>query len=154
MNILGLAVATTEHHAACLVRDGHVIAAVEEERLNRIKHYGAPGGVALDSNLISDPTLALKDVLCKESVAWVLEAAGITHEDVDVIAVNGLPNKILRSTPDGEELRVHREGKVHYVPHHLSHGASTFFLSGFDSARVIVVDGRGERDTATVYDAD
>jgi len=96
----------------------------------------------------------LEDVLCQKSVAWVLEAGGITLADVDAIAVNGLPNRVLGSISEDADLRVYQEGRTYFVPHHLSHGASTFFLSGFDNARVVVVDGRGERDTATLYEAD
>jgi carbamoyltransferase len=46
-------------------------------------------------------------------------------------------------------------GNIELVPikHHLSHAASTYFNSGFDNSGIIVIDGQGEEDTITIYDA-
>jgi carbamoyltransferase len=46
-------------------------------------------------------------------------------------------------------------GKIDLVPinHHLSHAASAYFNSGFDEANILVMDGQGEEETITIYDA-
>ena len=86
MIILGLAVATCEHHAAALVINGTVVAAVEEERLNRVKHYGWSPPGRPGANLCNDPTLTLNDVMCRESVRHLLAEQELTLDDVDIIA--------------------------------------------------------------------
>ena len=69
MNVLGL----NAYHAdaaAALVVDGRLVAAAEEERFRRVKHWaGFPS----------------------EATAWCLEAGGMTLRDVDVVAVNRDP---------------------------------------------------------------
>ena len=152
MNILGLAVATTEHHSACLLREGQTVLAVEEERLNRIKHFGQSVGGRSDSNLISDPTVNLDDLLHLNAVQAALKEGGLSLGDVDAIAVNGLPHRLWGGVEE-PALDVVHEGRVHFVPHHLAHAASCYRVSGFQEACVAVVDGRGERNTATLYQA-
>ena len=46
-------------------------------------------------------------------------------------------------------------GNIKLVPvgHHLSHAASAYFSSGFEESNIIVLDGQGEQDTITIYDA-
>lgn len=112
--------------SACLLRDGEVVAAVEEERLNRIKH--APGQL---------PELAID---------WVLESQGLKIFDVDAIAFHG--------STWGEEFEerlsaffVHRYGhcpRIHRVHHHLAHAASAYYASGWESAMILTVDGSGD----------
>lgn len=46
-------------------------------------------------------------------------------------------------------------GKIELIPinHHLSHAASAYFNSGFENSNIIVIDGQGEEDAITIYDA-
>ena len=153
MNILGLAVATTEHHAACLLVDGEIVLAVEEERLNRVKHSGMPTSSVSDRNLISDPTVKMESLLQLRAVKEVLQKAGLALDDVDAVAVNGVPFSMwFEDTSAVRE--VGRSGRIHYVPHHLAHAASCFRVSGFSDACIAVVDGRGECNTATLFVSD
>ena len=140
--------------AAALVIDGELVNAVEEERLNRVKHSaGFPG-------------LAAK---------WCLEDAGIAPEQVDHVAVSRNPNanllrKVIRAarTPSVDFLRSRLanaaqvrnvkgelatafgmpesglKAKFHHVEHHQAHCASAFFVSPFDEAAVLSVDGFGD----------
>jgi carbamoyltransferase len=138
--------------AACIVRDGVLVAAAEEERFRRIKHWaGFP----------------------KESIRWCLEAAGAELADVDHVAVNqdaraNLGRKLaflVTQRPDlalvVDRIRNKREragigetlalelgspcaGEVHFVEHHFAHLASAFLVSPFDEAVAVSVDGFGD----------
>jgi carbamoyltransferase len=139
--------------AAALVKDGRLIAAAEEERFRRIKHW---------SGL---PTEAMK---------WCLADAGLKLGDVDHIAINRNPKVnnlrralyVLRKRPSlGLILKrlgnIKRAGsfedavqaafpaeklsaQVHRVEHHLAHLASGFLVSDFDEAVCLSVDGFGD----------
>ncbi|WP_433074090.1 carbamoyltransferase family protein [Dactylosporangium sp. CA-052675] len=117
MRVLGLG---GSHHdyGACLVRDGVVVSAVEEERLTRVKMAFGLG-----------PRLAKA-----EAVDYVLGEAGLGVDDVDLVVANDFLNPVYAA----------RFGdRVHWIGHHLSHAASTFYTSPFEEAAVLVLDGRG-----------
>ena len=139
--------------AACLVRDGQLIAAAEEERFRRIKHWAG---------------------LPTEAVRYCLEEAGIRLSNVDAIAINqdtranfwrkaafaagsGLSlhalldryqNKRKRLQVDAQLAHELNEpfvsGKLEAVEHHMSHLASAFLVSPFEKAVVVSVDGFGD----------
>ncbi len=141
--------------SAVLLRNGRLIAAVEEERFRRVKHWaGFP----------------------REAAQVCLKMAGVTPDEVDHVAVSRNPRanllrKVLfalwnRPNPGllwdrvknankvrnllqrlSEELGLRREevgAKMHWVEHHPAHLASTFFVSPFDEAAVCAVDGFGD----------
>ncbi len=139
--------------SACIVRDGELLAAVEEERFNRIKHWaGFP---------------------C-ESIKYCLSEAGINLSDVGHIAINTNPKanflkKIiytLVSRPNidliidrvknrNKKVDVESElrlafpnqlfaGEVHYIEHHTSHLASTHLVSPFEESVAVSIDGFGD----------
>lgn len=146
---LGLAVTTMQEHAAALLEDGRVAGAVEEERLSRARHHGRPG-----PTLAADPTLCLEEVLCRRAAGALLSERGLTLDDMDVIAVNGVPARYRRAFSADEAatpLPVLRAGRVIYVPHHLSHAASAWRVSGQKDSWVLTIDGRGDRETAAVF---
>jgi len=153
MNILGLS-AFFHESACCLLRDGVLVAAAEEERFSRVKH---------------DPRLPVS------AFRFCLEAGGIGITDVDCVAYYEMPvRKLARQLwsgapagatpgipPDlawldpGRPERAIREGLGYEGPirmfdHHASHAASAFFWSGFEAAAVLTVDGVGEWAT-TAY---
>ena len=146
MIILGLSVATSEHHAAALVVDGQVVAAAEEERFNRIKHYGWSPEGRPGANLINTPGLTLNDAVCREAVGWMLGANGLTLSDVDVIALNGIPNQYLGAREPVVA------GRYVYVPHHLAHASLAVRTAGVDVRHALTVDGRGEYETAALFE--
>jgi carbamoyltransferase len=112
--------------SAVLMRDGKVIAAIEEERLNRIKH--AAGQL---------PILSVKEVL---------RIGKINIKDISVVAFHG------STWQAGIEdvLKNHFENYFGFCPqikryhHHDCHAASAFYASGFEDALVITVDGSGD----------
>jgi carbamoyltransferase len=155
LTILGVAAATHLHHGACLLRDGEVVGAVQEERFRRRKQYGwnLPGSDR--ATLMSDPRIPVELPFPWASIAWLLERAGITLDDVDVVAVNGIPARLrstYSSTDPGRPPRPYRSGRMVFVPHHLAHAASAYAVSGLEGAPVFTVDGRGERETAAFFE--
>ncbi|EST19411.1 decarbamoylnovobiocin carbamoyltransferase [Streptomyces niveus] len=141
--------------AATLVRDGVLVAAVEEERLNRIK------------KTTKFPSNAIRECLA---------AAGAKPADVDAIAYyfpedffDDIFQQLYTEHPSVptrysremilERLRVDLGWAappdiLHYVPHHLAHAMSTYYRSGMREALVVVMDGAGERNCATIYRSD
>lgn len=139
--------------SACLLRNGVIVAAVEEERFKRQKHWaGFP----------------------KESIAYCMKAANISLADIDHVAINqdstaNLSQKIsytVTHRPDlalvldrirnkkkrsgtlellvdafpGQELKA----ELHGIEHHVAHLSSAFHCSPFESASVVSVDGFGD----------
>jgi len=138
--------------SACLVRDGRLLAAAEEERFRRVKHWAG------------FPT---------EAVRWCLADAGATLGDVSHVAVNqdasaNLGRKLAflaTKRPDlslvvdrirnkreragvaetlARELGTPCKGELHFVEHHLAHLYSAFHVSPFEEAVAVSVDGFGD----------
>ena len=138
--------------AACLIKDGKLVAAAEEERFRRIKHWAG-----LPTNAID----------------YCLREGGIPLQDVDHIAINRKPGVnnwrrlafVLRHRPDPRLMmqkvrnirrassakealelayRVSVRAQVHHVEHHLAHLASAFLVSRFEEAACISIDGFGD----------
>jgi carbamoyltransferase len=152
MIILGI----NAHHAdaaAAIVVDGKLVAAAEEERFRRVKHWAG------------FPTAAIR---------YCLDEARVDLDDVDHIAVNRDPNarlleraafliarrpsfgaikrrlanrakiRDLRSEIADELHVTSLEAKLHHVEHHRAHLASAFFVGPFRDAAVLSVDGFGD----------
>ena len=157
MNILGINSVYHESAAALLV-DGKLVAAVEEERFNRIKH----GKEAEFDNPHQFPERAIR---------FCLNYAGLTAGDIDHVAYSFDPKlRRKRYRPEWWDPRLEetfrlRLGQVrgvveellgrplgqrfHFVPHHLAHAASAYFPSGFDRAAILTIDGIGEAAGST-----
>jgi carbamoyltransferase len=160
MNILGL---NYFYHdsTACIVIDGKLVVAIEEERLTRVKHtYAFP----------------------YRSIKRCLEIAGLTLSDIDAVAVSIKPTlhwgaktvyalrNITRAKPfiSHELIRARYRQKefwdwvkqtwpnsqkrpvVYQVPHHISHVAGSFFVSPYEKAALLSLDGSGEWATSFV----
>lgn len=119
--------------------------AVEEERLNGIKAYGWHPAGRPGANLLNSGDFAIRDAVCRQSVAHLLGRHGLVQGDVDVIALNGVPRRYQPSRS------CVREGAYIFVPHHLAHAASVARPSPFESGHVLTVDGRGEYETAAFF---
>ena len=139
--------------AAALVVDGVLVAAAEEERFNRVKHCAG------------FPALA---------AAWCLADAGLTPDDLDHVAVGrdpraNLGRKLLRTIRHGASARYLKarlqnaaairdtgsalaealgveslRAEIHNVEHHQAHVASAFFVSPFEDAAILSLDGFGD----------
>jgi carbamoyltransferase len=152
VNVLGINSVYHESAAALLV-DGKLVAAVEEERFNRVKH-GKPAE-------FDNP-----HQLPERAIRFCLKHAGLTAADIDHVAYSFDPKmrrKQYRAEwwdPRLEEtfrLRLGQVGgavdellgrslgpRLHFVPHHMAHAASAYFPSGFDRAAILTIDGIGE----------
>lgn len=148
MYVLGLTGWDKRSHdaSACLVKDGKIIAAAEEERFTRRKR-------AYDS-------------LPYSSARFCLDFEGIGLDDVDYVAVGwdmpytheirgirwpyknaGLadvffPKKYFTRT---------RQPRIEFVYHHRSHAASAYRCSGFSKSAILVADGQGEDTSTTIW---
>lgn len=156
MNILGI---SCFYHdaAACLLRDGKIIAAAQEERFTRKKHD------------IDFPINSLK---------YCLEEGKISIDEVDYVAFYEKPlikfERILHQHLEmfprsywafysaipswiNQKLRVpgiirkklKYKGKIMFIEHHLAHAASAFLVSPFKKAAIVTTDGVGEWATTT-----
>ena len=154
MIILGLN-AYHPDSSACLVKDGKLIAAVEEERFRRIKHWaGFP----------------------KEAIKYCLKEGGISFENIDFIVLNRntkanlhkkvlfaikkrpgfnlIKNRISNMAKIGSIRRTIAEefslplnnikAEIFNIEHHRAHLASSFFVSDFDEATLVSIDGFGD----------
>lgn len=146
--------------SACLVRDGNLVSALEEERIKRIKHWAG---------------------LPTEAVKFCLNYEGIGLKDIDYIAINRNPwariyKKIWRlilkpKNPSFLKNRAANLGKIRSVKqdiaealgakedikakvvnieHHRSHLASSFFVSPFEKSALLSLDGFGDFCSAMV----
>jgi carbamoyltransferase len=134
--------------SAALLREGQLVAAIEEERLNRTKHWaGLPvcaakaclDGAQPDYIAISrNPKVHLRDKLVRAALRphlwWNLSSRALNSVRIaqvgEVLAAEGI-------VPRGARL-------VHFVEHHRAHLASAFFPSPFAEAAVISIDGFGD----------
>ena len=154
--ILGLAIMTMQEHAAVLLKDGKIVGAIEEERLVRKRHYGWTPLNREGITLAIDPTIAIEEAFCRKSIRALLSEEGITLDDIDVIALNGLParyRKMYSISDTNTSLPIIQAGRIIAIPHHLCHAASSFRVSGEDNGWVFTVDGRGDRETAALFRA-
>lgn len=158
MNILGI---SCYYHdaSASLVQDGKIIAAAEEERFTRKKH---------DNRF---PEL---------SIAYCLKEAGLKASNIDLVSfyekpllkleralINGIKWKDKSTTLFKKQISkmMHEDifltealkdkigymGKVVFTEHHLAHAASSYYISKFDRAAILVVDGVGEYATTSMF---
>ena len=144
--------------AASLLKDGHVISAVEEERFSRIK---------------------FDDGFPKLAIDWCLKNCGITPDQIDSIAFYDKPvlkferllDNYISVAPRGlhsfldvipkwlhkrlwlkNDIKKHLkgfDGEIIFPEHHISHAAYSFFTSPFDESAILTVDGVGEWTTAS-----
>ena len=156
MDILGIS-CFYHDSAACLVRDGKIMAAAQEERYTRKKH---------------DPRFP------KNAIQFCLDETGISAVDLDYVVFYDKPfltferllmsyltvaPKGLRSWLEAMPLWLGRklympkviaeetgyDGDVLYTEHHEAHAASAFYPSPFNEAAILTVDGVGEWATAS-----
>ncbi|MFI1885225.1 carbamoyltransferase [Streptomyces jumonjinensis] len=151
----------THDAAAAIVHNGTVAAAVEEERLNRIKNT---------------------KVFPERAIQVCLDLVGASADDLDQVALfvdpklhlllapsnlrHGTPASIGSLLSDLDKYRKRRRLPATIrssgllpknlplipVPHHQAHAASAYHVSPFDDALVVTLDGRGEYETAVIFD--
>ena len=144
--------------AACLVRDGELVAAAQEERFTRVKHDRRFPRQAINACLeeagIHPPDLAA--VVYHENASLALErimrsqlAAGEAGEDLYTHAMPSWLRFKLR-WPKLFRRELGYTGLVLQDDHHRSHAASAFYPSPFERAAILTIDGVGEWATASI----
>ena len=144
--------------SAAILKDGKVIAAVEEERFSRKK---------------------FDDDFPKQAINWCLKESGISSKNLDSVAFYDKPvlkferllDNYIAVAPRGlysfldvipkwlhkrlwikDDISKHLKdfnGEIIFPEHHMSHAAHAFFTSPFDEAAILTVDGVGEWTTAS-----
>ena len=144
--------------SACIIVNGKIVAAAEEERFNRIKHWaGFP----------------------EKSISYCLEDSGIQFKDIEEVAINTNPisnfgpkifyflknyilgkkkleilkrykNKFNLKLKLIEKFGSNDKIKIKYIDHHLSHISSAFYPSGFENCLAISIDGFGDFSSLVV----
>src|SRR5256885_1583685 len=150
MNILGLNAFHGDASAA-LLTNGHLAFALEEERLNRVKHWAGFPALAAQACLEGTDLAALEHVAISRDprahfgtkVARVLTRPGdwrrTTSRAKNTVEVARLASRLRAAgIPGGRRVR------THFVEHHRAHLASAFFVSPFDEAAVVSIDGFGD----------
>jgi predicted NodU family carbamoyl transferase len=154
--VLGIGCTTLANHGATLLRDGKIVGAVQEERLRRRKQLGWHPPGRTNDTVVCDSSIALERAYPWRSIQAVLEMGGIDMDDVDCLAYNGVPAKFFSTYSLSDPQRppkTIRFGRQMFIPHHLTHAASTYRVSGMeDEAFIFTVDGRGERETAAFFE--
>src|SRR5215468_11196404 len=146
--------------ASALLKDGRVIAAIEEEKLVRVKRIGISqcGGLPY------------------ESIGYCLESAGVGIDEIDYVTYYPKPRRLLNrqskfheqfipdNSPEAEDHKAasvneyhdrmktlhligrlaSQHSKIVSVDHQLAHAASSFYLSGFDRAAILILSGKGD----------
>ncbi len=145
--VLGISGILSENPAAALVQDGKLIAAVEEERFNRIKHsVGFPFPEKSIKFCLDYAGIELKDV-AKIGVGWV---SPNKHLSKEILLAMKRPIQFIESFKWLKNYKIQKSysffknKKISYYPHHVSHASSAFHVSGFKNANIISMDGRGE----------
>jgi carbamoyltransferase len=142
--------------SAVLLKDGELVAAVAEERLNRVKHFaGIPGQAVKEVLDIGGITIRQVDHLGinKDSKANLLSRIGCAVMNLGRIAQmvkQRLEYRVRSANAPQllcEALGVPKDAlraRVHNVEHHLCHAASGFLVSEFDRAAILTIDGFGD----------
>ncbi len=157
MYILGISCFYHES-AACLTRDGKVVAASAEERFSRKKHDSEFPKLAVEFCLKKAGIRAsdLDYVVFYEKPFWKFQRILMSTLATYPMAIRLFPKAMVTWLADKlwvrsiivDELRVDAK-KILFVSHHVSHAASAFYPSGFGKAAVLTMDGVGEWTTTT-----
>lgn len=157
MNILGI---SCFYHdaAACLIKDGQLVAAAEEERFTRKKHDSSFPENAI-KYCLKEGDISIKDIdyICFYEKPF-LKFERLLYQHIQMFP-KSLPT-FVKSLPAwiNEKLRVPKiikkkigyKGSVIFVDHHMAHAASSFLVSPFDEAAILTVDGVGEWTTTAL----
>ena len=144
--------------SACIIKNGKIIAAIEEERINRIKHWA---GFPINS------------------IHECLKMSNLKSQEITDIAINTNPksnifykinfflsnfmfsfkifeifkrykNKFTINNILKENFALNKNLKFHFVDHHVAHIASAFYPSNFEKAIGLTIDGSGDFSTLTI----
>jgi carbamoyltransferase len=154
MYILGL----NAYHgdsSACIFKDGELIAAIEEERIRRVKHWAGFPSESIKFCL-NECNITIEDVdhitISRDPSANIYNK--VTHSVKNLVSFKALKDRLANSKKVGsikselskafeiDESRI--KAQVHNIEHHRAHMASAFFASPFEESAVLSIDGFGD----------
>ena len=160
---LGINYSEMHDSAACIARDGHILFAVAEERLSRLKHDARFPSLSIEACLAAAGIRADQlDFVC---FGWPPAIEALKH-DLKCMATGSLPlnyvdlvstvrrnlNHTRRQNGKKQFLaRFPTRAQFRFVEHHLAHAISAYSFSGFDDAAVLVLDGRGAWEASSLW---
>ena len=154
MYILGLN-AFHGDSSACILKDGEVIVALEEERIRRIKHWAGFPTEAI-KYCLNDAGISIKDIdhitISRDPSANVIKKIKHTLKNkvsVSVILDRYTNSKKVKSVKAmlSEAFGVSEneiKAEIHNIEHHRSHLGSSFFASPFEKSALLSIDGFGD----------
>lgn len=133
--------------SACIVVDGNLVAMAEEERFTRRKNVFGQ--------------------LPYNAISYCLHEASTTIDDLDQVAVGWNFDSVFHTMgndPPTQEVLVDmyfpktlftyaKKPYIELIPHHKAHAASSYFLSGYEKSLVFVIDGQGEAESTSIFEA-
>ena len=146
--------------SACIIINGKIIAAIEEERVNRIKHFsGYPIKAIqeclnigkLQSTEITDVAFNTKPLsnIIQKSLFFLKNFTIKKNQPVKrVLKKIDVKKKLLKN------FKLNKNVKFHYIEHHLAHIASAYYPSGFKKANGLSIDGSGDFVTCAIAECD
>lgn len=135
LGINGGTLAGNQDSSATIIKNGKIVACVEEERFTKIKH--APG------------------VLPENAVKFCLQQAKISIKDVDyVVFAAATYNNMEHILSNFFNLKFGYCPKIYLIDHHLAHASSAFYLSGFKDSFIITADLSGDNRSTVLFYAD
>jgi carbamoyltransferase len=170
MNILGIS-GQERDAAAALVCDGKVRAAIEEEKLSRVRHIGIDYAGGLPNQAIAfcleRAGLSFADL---DYVAYYLEPQKLFHREMafrSAQAIDAPPSSANESVPDYfvetlnslrermktrqlAEARLSAKGKFVEVNHQQAHAASAFYASGFERGAILIANNKGDMTSTSL----
>jgi carbamoyltransferase len=165
MYVLGIS-AFYHDSAACLISDGEIIAAAQEERFTRIKHDASFPSNAIkyclkEANIVSDQIESVVfyekpfekfDRLLETYLAFAPKGFTSFAKAIPLWIKDKLFQKSALSKALGETLgtNINWRERLLFSEHHLSHAASAYYPSPFESAAVLTLDGVGEWTTTSI----
>ena len=144
--------------SACLIMNGKIVAALEEERINRKKHSSdfplnaineclKIGNISFkditDISINSDPTKNLH-------IKFIHFLKNLEIKKINNLFLNRLRNKTNLRKILNKNFELNDNLKINNIEHHLAHISSSFYASGFDKAIGLSIDGSGDFSSLTI----
>ena len=158
--------------SACLLNHNKIVAMAEEERFTRIKHANMEFPIESIKFCIKEAKINLEDIdhvavgwdASKYDTSYMAEfflRTWLKYNPSDEKTLQWQITRLKRFKSENMINQISDAFKeidfkgnlpqVHFITHHLAHAASTFYLSGFNEASILTVDGHGEEDCTVLW---
>ena len=138
--------------AAALTKDNELLFAIEEEKLNRVKHWAGFPILSINKCLV-ETSIAPEEVTdisintnpysnLKKKIPFFLKKFLFGKKKYEIFS--RIKNKFKLKSLLNKNFNFNTKVKIHFVDHHLSHISSVYYASNFDESLCISVDGFGD----------